>query len=383
MLTTRSVVVFAIGLLVWTQSAHSTDNNVNPTTTLAAIEEKLNQLTELTSKQSAEIETLKAENGVLLQTANRHQTVADQLVKDFNTAVANGTDGGIQFSTSGMGIECYTESNGGDYRGLVSTTINGLTCQKWTEQSPHQHTSSPLNYPNAGLGDHNYCRNPDGTSAPWCYTTDSDTRWEFCNVGQPSNTCSQNHISNMNSGVVYTRWGHTTCPGNGDEHVYTGVMGGDFYNTKGGAARYICLPRTPVYDGEVSGVGSSRGYVYPVEYEINDGPLADSYDHDVPCTVCRVPDRSVMIMVPGRNDCPSHAWTREYYGYLVANRQHSSFRSTEYICIDRNPQHIPGTSANTNGGVLFYVEGRCLTGGGLPCGPYVDGHELTCAVCTR
>lgn len=28
----------------------------------------------------------------------------------------------------------------------------------------------------------NYCRNPDGESAPWCYTTDSEVRWEHCRI---------------------------------------------------------------------------------------------------------------------------------------------------------------------------------------------------------
>ena len=30
--------------------------------------------------------------------------------------------------------------------------------------------------------DHNFCRNPDGGDRVWCYTTDSDFRWEYCDV---------------------------------------------------------------------------------------------------------------------------------------------------------------------------------------------------------
>ena len=29
----------------------------------------------------------------------------------------------------------------------------------------------------------NYCRNPDNEpGGPWCYTTDPDKRWEYCDV---------------------------------------------------------------------------------------------------------------------------------------------------------------------------------------------------------
>ena len=32
------------------------------------------------------------------------------------------------------------------------------------------------------LGDHNMCRNPNNRpDGLWCYTTDLDTRWEYCN----------------------------------------------------------------------------------------------------------------------------------------------------------------------------------------------------------
>ena len=72
-------------------------------------------------------------------------------------------------------IGCYV-GDGADYEGSASTTGSGLTCQAWTSQTPHSHTRTPDNYPESGLGDHNYCRNPDGEPSPWCYTTDPSTR---------------------------------------------------------------------------------------------------------------------------------------------------------------------------------------------------------------
>ena len=49
----------------------------------------------------------------------------------------------------------------------------------WSTNSPHPHGLSRF-------GDHNYCRNTAGGSDPrvWCYTTDPNTRWDFCDVPQ-------------------------------------------------------------------------------------------------------------------------------------------------------------------------------------------------------
>jgi len=67
-----------------------------------------------------------------------------------------------------------------DYRGTLSTTASGKTCQRWDAQSPHSHSYTRENYENANLIE-NYCRNPDG-EAGWCYTNDPNTRWEYCDI---------------------------------------------------------------------------------------------------------------------------------------------------------------------------------------------------------
>lgn len=60
-----------------------------------------------------------------------------------------------------------------DYEGCQTMTKTGRTCQKWNVNSPHR--------PKYGRSwDHNYCRNPDGSSTIWCYTTDPRKRWEYC-----------------------------------------------------------------------------------------------------------------------------------------------------------------------------------------------------------
>ena len=50
------------------------------------------------------------------------------------------------------------------------------------------HDRTPTNYPSKGLGDHNYCRNPDDEKGAWCYTTDPDHRWEYCDCPESRQT---------------------------------------------------------------------------------------------------------------------------------------------------------------------------------------------------
>ena len=102
------------------------------------------------------------------------------------------------------------------------------------------------------------------------------------------------------------------------------------------------------------------------------------HDYDAPCVVCFVKSRGSMLMMPARNDCPS-GWTEEYHGYLMTE-YYSHAHSKDFICLDGDPEYVPGSQASRNGALLYPVQGRC---GSLPCLPYVEGRELTCAVCTK
>jgi len=74
-------------------------------------------------------------------------------------------------------------AKGNGYRGCQSKTLTGRTCQVWDAQHPHAHSHTATAYPSAGLGNHNDCRNPNSEkSMIWCYTTDSNERWEHCEV---------------------------------------------------------------------------------------------------------------------------------------------------------------------------------------------------------
>jgi len=83
---------------------------------------------------------------------------------------------------------CY-EGDGKFYAGKVYTSKSGKTCQRWTSQTPHEHffwnptQKDPNNYPDNSVEEAaNYCRNPDGADAPYCYTMDEGTRWELCDI---------------------------------------------------------------------------------------------------------------------------------------------------------------------------------------------------------
>jgi hypothetical protein len=78
-----------------------------------------------------------------------------------------------------------------DYRGTVSQTRSGYTCQRWDAQTPNSHSYGPEKYPCRGLQNNNYCR-MNGEDKPWCYTTNGP-RWEYCN----SPICSSGDVLSL------------------------------------------------------------------------------------------------------------------------------------------------------------------------------------------
>lgn len=82
----------------------------------------------------------------------------------------------------------------------VSRTNSGRRCQNWLSNYPHKITYTPENTPGAGLGDHNYCRNPDNTpNKTWCYTEDPTVQKEYCDVTDWRETQSMNPNKNLNN----------------------------------------------------------------------------------------------------------------------------------------------------------------------------------------
>ena len=179
-------------------------------------------------------------------------------------------------------------------------------------------------------------------------------------------------------GVVYVRWGHDSCPSTGAQLVYSGRAGGSHYANNGGGANPQCLPLDPNYLKYEAGK-QSYSLMYGAEYQLSNGIVPNSHDIDVPCAVCYVATRTTLYMMPAKYTCPSN-WTTEYYGYLMAERNHPSHHRSQFTCVDKLLKPVIGTSYDHNGLLFYFVEGRC---GSLPCPPYEETKELTCAVCTK
>ncbi|XP_040850417.1 hepatocyte growth factor-like protein isoform X6 [Ochotona curzoniae] len=127
------------------------------------------------------------------------------------------TDPAERFQTCGI-KSCQEATcvwcNGEDYRGAVDHTESGRECQRWDLQHPHPHPFEPGKFLDQGLDD-NYCRNPDGSERPWCYTTDPKVEREFCDL--PRCNCYhgtgeqyRGRVSKTRKGIPCQHWSAET-----------------------------------------------------------------------------------------------------------------------------------------------------------------------------
>ncbi|KAM9313415.1 tissue-type plasminogen activator [Gastrophryne carolinensis] len=113
---------------------------------------------------------------------------------------------------------CY-EGSGQSYRGNHSRTVTGGTCVNWNsaELVQKRFTAQHRDALQLGLGNHNYCRNPDGDISPWCYVFKNGRyNWEHCSVPtcrldtqkcySERGTSYRGHYNITTSGAKCLRW---------------------------------------------------------------------------------------------------------------------------------------------------------------------------------
>ena len=175
-------------------------------------------------------------------------------------------------------------------------------------------------------------------------------------------------------GCTYVRWGKSTCR-SGAQLLYAGRAGGSYAGYSGGS-NYVCMPNAPEYTLPYSPDVQGHSYMYGVEYEGNTVP--NKVNRNAVCALCYLSDEETSVMMPAKTSCPS-GWTREYYGYLMAESTNSKHR-TEFVCVDKDLEPVPGSQNHINAGHFYHVEGHC---NGVPCPPYNNYKELNCVVCSK
>ncbi|XP_007563499.1 tissue-type plasminogen activator isoform X1 [Poecilia formosa] len=109
------------------------------------------------------------------------------------------------------GAQCEINTNekcavgqGEGYRGTWSISQTGAACINWNSTSlrGRRFTAQKLDANSLGLGNHNFCRNPDHDSSPWCYVyKGTQIAWEFCYV--PKCPEDKNRECVVGSGQTY------------------------------------------------------------------------------------------------------------------------------------------------------------------------------------
>ncbi|XP_071953688.1 uncharacterized protein [Antedon mediterranea] len=104
------------------------------------------------------------------------------------------------------------------YRGKASMTGGGQRCANWQDVG-NAVDVNPTTFPNTGLGDHNFCRNPDGDEKPWCYYYVSSSSiaglqivsgWDYCSVSACGDPTGKPNILTPTQDIKLLSLGKTT-----------------------------------------------------------------------------------------------------------------------------------------------------------------------------
>ena len=196
-------------------------------------------------------------------------------------------------------------------------------------------------------------------------------------------------FSSAEAGTTFTRWGRSVCP-TGAHLLYKGYMTAGYHGAQGSGANHLCAHEDPKFVRPAAGWQDWTGRLYGIELHLWQEPLkglflrdnvngAELNGQDMLCAVCYVADATAQIMLPGRPDCGATGFDLQYKGFVISSAHGGNQFRSEYVCLDEAPEGRAGGSAANNEGIIHPVQVAC---GSLPCTPYVDAFELTCAVCT-
>jgi hypothetical protein len=195
-------------------------------------------------------------------------------------------------------------------------------------------------------------------------------------------------IEPSDAGTSFIRWGRTVCP-TGSRLLFKGYMAGKDINKTGSGGNILCAHEDPRFVRGVPGralgySGALRGFELHLEaahanlFSNQNVPDGNLIGQDLPCVVCYVAEATDKLVITGRPDCGTTGYNLMYSGFLTSEAEWEGRQAGEYVCLDESPEgRVGGSAADTNA-VLYPVEVRC---GSLPCNPYIDGMEVTCAVC--
>ncbi|KAK4314821.1 hypothetical protein Pmani_013927 [Petrolisthes manimaculis] len=121
--------------------------------------------------------------------------------------------------TDKLNVGCI-EGRGESYRGQANVTQEGAPCLPWTTPDLQQKVAGLT-----GSLNHNYCANPDGDDAPWCFTAQGTA--SFCDIprceeGQAVdvNACGGDKFSCASGNCIHKEWycdGQMDCEDGSDE----------------------------------------------------------------------------------------------------------------------------------------------------------------------
>ena len=80
------------------------------------------------------------------------------------------------------------------------TSEKGLTCQNWTSNQPHQPNFKMMKwlYSQGDDLNHNFCRIADPQDPrPWCYTTNPNVRFDYCDCSERTTTTTAITTTNI------------------------------------------------------------------------------------------------------------------------------------------------------------------------------------------